>query len=371
MVVNLHGVYVWNSLGNPPKADEIEVSVLGPGHGESVVVHLGKGEWLVVDSCVDMTDPDKPSAPLKYLRSLGVNVEQDVRLIVITHWDDDHFKGIAEVVEACPNAEFCSSQVFSDEKFTSFVEAISSAALKTDGGNVANIRKVLQLLVDRGIPLKVATPSRQLYTNPVIKCWSPSDLDANMFLEYIAKMHPKAGQAYRKAIPTTPNLASVVLTIEWLDNSVLLGADMEYSNNNLCGWGAVVTEANKIGVGLSNLVKIPHHGSISGHDERMWSDLLQDKPISVISPFGKGSIFSRPPTPEDIKRIRKKSSKLYLTANHTIRTAPSNMPYAVKRSLREGMITLTSKKTPMGIVRCRRLPKAEWKSELLGVAFGV
>lgn len=33
-----------------PRLDEIEVSLLGPGYGESVVVHMGGGEWMVVDS---------------------------------------------------------------------------------------------------------------------------------------------------------------------------------------------------------------------------------------------------------------------------------------------------------------------------------
>lgn len=40
-------------LAIPPKADELEVSVFGPGIGECVVVHAGAGEWMIVDSCVD------------------------------------------------------------------------------------------------------------------------------------------------------------------------------------------------------------------------------------------------------------------------------------------------------------------------------
>jgi beta-lactamase superfamily II metal-dependent hydrolase len=371
VVVSSHGVYVWSSLGSLPGANETEISVMGPGHGESIVVHLGKGEWLVVDSCIDMTDSTKPSAPLKYLQNLGVNVKQDVKLIVVTHWDDDHFRGVADLLEACPNAEFWAPQVYSQEKFTCFIEAISSAASQTDGGNVDNIRRILHLLNDRGMPLKVASPSRQLFKSPVVRSWSPSDLDSNLFLEYIASLQPTKGQAYRKAIPATPNLASVVLTIEWSDYSVLLGADMERSSDNLRGWGAVVAETNKIGVRLSDYVKIPHHGSTNADDKRMWTDLLQKSPISVIAPFGKGSINSRPPTANDIKRVRALSNKLYLTARHTIRSAPTNMSFAVKRSLREGMITLSSKKNPIGIVRSRRLPSSPWKSELLGAAFGV
>ena len=33
----------------PPAPDELEVSLFGRGVGECAVVHLGSGEWLVVD----------------------------------------------------------------------------------------------------------------------------------------------------------------------------------------------------------------------------------------------------------------------------------------------------------------------------------
>ena len=41
------------SLAAPPRTDELEVSLFGPGVGECVIVHLGAGEWMVVDSCLD------------------------------------------------------------------------------------------------------------------------------------------------------------------------------------------------------------------------------------------------------------------------------------------------------------------------------
>lgn len=361
---------MWNKLGSPPNANEIEVTVLGPGYGESVVVHLGNGEWLIVDSCVDAEDPQKSAAPLRYLRQLGVQAESAVKFIVVSHWDDDHVKGIAEVVEACPNADFISSTVFSKEKFTCFVEAMAVGSSKTDGGNVENIHRVLQLLEARNKPIKVSTPARQLCSNPVIRCWSPSDLDANVFLEYLAQMHPSAGEGLRKAIPSKPNLASVVLTIEWPDSSVLLGADMEYSSNNQRGWGAIVSEVEKIGVKPGELVKIPHHGSATGHDERMWERLLSNKPVSVVTPFGKGPINSRPPMSSDVRRIAGKSGKMYMSARHVIPARPK-MDLAVERSIREGLITLISKKTPMGIVRHRRVGGANWGCELFGAAFRI
>src|SRR5438067_455186 len=37
----------------PPDSSELELSVFGPGRGECLVVHLGAGEWMVVDSCLN------------------------------------------------------------------------------------------------------------------------------------------------------------------------------------------------------------------------------------------------------------------------------------------------------------------------------
>src|SRR6266568_2380652 len=87
-----------------PKRDEIELSVFGPGFGECLLLHLGHGEWLLVDSCVDQRRREQPA--LAYLNRIGVDSEQAVKVIVTTHWHDDHIRGMAEVVSTCAAARF-------------------------------------------------------------------------------------------------------------------------------------------------------------------------------------------------------------------------------------------------------------------------
>lgn len=344
---------------------------MGPGYGESVVVHLGHGEWLIVDSCVDATDSKKSVAPLRYLQQLGVKVDQAVKFIIASHWDDDHIRGIGDILEACPIARFVCSHVFPADKFAIFVEAISIGSGATDGGSVRDFRKALQILSAREQPIVHATPGRKLCANPVIVSWSPSDQDATEFLYYVAQMHPKAGEPLRKATPGTGNLTSVVLSIAWPDSSVLLGADMERSSDTCRGWGAIVSETQQCGNWMqSDLVKIPHHGSQTGHDDRMWQTLLCPKPISVVVPFGRGPRQSRPPKSSDIRRISEKSGAMFLTAKHAESNRPK-MDVAVTRSLREGMIELTTQKSSFGMVRHRRVAGGQWKHELFGTAFRV
>ncbi len=362
---------MWSNLGSLPHPAEIEVTLIGPGYGESVVVHLGDGEWLIVDSCIDTTDVHKTVVPLRYLQRLGVRVEQAVKYIVVSHWDDDHARGIGDIVDACPLAHLVCSKVFPSDKFAGFVEALSIGSAATDGGAVRNFRKVLNCLVARGQPILRAAPGRRLCSNPVIQSWSPSDHDDTEFLYYVAQEHPKAGQPLRKAILGTGNLTSVVLSIDWPESSVLLGADMETSSDPRRGWGAIIAETQRIGGWVKgDLVKIPHHGSHTAHDDRMWNTLLHPNPISLVAPFGKGRVASRPPTSGDIRRIRERSRMMFVTAKRSSSKLPGR-DVAVIRSLREGMITLTSRKIPIGMARLRRQTGDLWTHELFGSAYRV
>lgn len=359
---------MWNELGAGPSCDEIELSVMGPGHGEAIVAHLGNGNWMVVDSCLDLEHEPSQSAPLKYLRKLGVQTANAVKLILVSHWDSDHIGGISLVVEASPAAKFCCSTAFTQREFVKFVSAMSVGSLATEGANVSEFHRVLQILNARKKVLTAASPGRRLQKDPIITTWSPSDYEAQLFLQFVAQEHPKAGQPMRRAIPGSPNLTSVVVGIDWEDTSVLLGADMESHVDDRRGWGAIVSTAMTTGFAKSNVVKVPHHGSHTGHDDRMWQKLLSDDPISIIAPFGKGKVDRRPPKPGDVRRINELSATTYITARRQPPKSQAGMPLAVRRSLREGSIRFYSSQSTMGIVRLRRKKGQQWTRELFGAA---
>ncbi len=358
-------------LGCLPQPDEIEITLIGPGFGESIVVHLGGGEWLIVDSCVDTSDPNKSSIPLTYLRRLGVDVHNAVKFIIVSHWDDDHVRGIGDVVAACPNARFVCSKTFPTEKFVQFVEAHALGSAATDGASIRNFQRVLNCLKANRQQIIKAVPGKRLNSAPLIQSWSPSDFDDDKFFFYLAEQHPKAGESLRKAVPASGNLTSVVLTIDWPHSSILLGADMEHSADNRSGWAAVIAEIEHLGdVAKGDLVKIPHHGSHTGHHDDMWSKLLKDAPISLIAPFGSGAYDSRPPKSSDLRRISQRSGTLFVTARHN--TPPTRRrDVGVARSLREGNITMTSRVGPIGMVRMRRNAGQSWRHELFGSAFRI
>ena len=59
----------------------------------------------------------------------------------------------------------------------------------------------------------------------------------------------------------------------------------------------------------SSLFKVSHHGSQTGHHEKIWQDLLITKPLSITTPFTRSGL----PTPDNIKRIQELSSNFLIT----------------------------------------------------------
>jgi hypothetical protein len=103
-----------------PSDDELEVSVFGPGIGECIVVHLGHREWIIVDSCCEANG--EPTA-LAYLNDIGVDVESEVKLIVASHWHDDHIRGLSRVFSECSSAVFSCAIALREKEFCTLVEA--------------------------------------------------------------------------------------------------------------------------------------------------------------------------------------------------------------------------------------------------------
>jgi hypothetical protein len=363
----------WNKLGRGPTADEIEVTVMGPGFGESIVIHIGAGEWMIVDSCKE--HGRQQVAPLRYLESIGVDPTSSVKIVAVTHWDQDHVKGIGDVVKKCTAAEFVCAKAFVKDEFQDYLEYYAIG--KQDRG-VKDIRDAFVELFESQRTVRQAIGGR-LHLKRIagiegaladfsLTSLSPSDTEHDLFLQSIASQLPSASEPLRAAVARTPNLASVVLALNWNDCAVLLGADMEHRNELDRGWNAAVGEGRRAFVPPAGLVKIPHHGSVNAHNDRMWNELLTSSPISVIAPFGKGKGDTRPPTESDIARVKARSSTVFVTAPH-VSSKSSTRNAAITRGLREGGIQTRTLKRPMGLVRFRRKANSQWGYEMFGPAF--
>ena len=77
----------------PPTPGKLVVYIFGPRPGEAQVIALPDGRWVVIDGCVQ----HGVNLPLALLREHEVN---RVDLLIITHPDFDHYRGLAELIEA-------------------------------------------------------------------------------------------------------------------------------------------------------------------------------------------------------------------------------------------------------------------------------
>jgi glyoxylase-like metal-dependent hydrolase (beta-lactamase superfamily II) len=134
---------------SPPSPEEFELSLFGPGYGEGVALHVGLGNWLIVDSCLE-PGSNQPAC-LRYLRKLGVDVATQVKLVIVTHWHDDHIRGIAQTLRECSSAlPVVSSALFADEFLQLFSLYSPSSTVARSG--IDEFHEFFKILRDRKSP---------------------------------------------------------------------------------------------------------------------------------------------------------------------------------------------------------------------------
>jgi hypothetical protein len=74
---------------HPPKENELEVSIFGPGYGESIILHIPGIGWGVVDSCTKRINGISVILPLVYLSELQPPPTK-LAFVILTHPHEDH-----------------------------------------------------------------------------------------------------------------------------------------------------------------------------------------------------------------------------------------------------------------------------------------
>ena len=269
---SLPGVKKTRELLSAPLEDEVEVTLLGPGYGESIVVHVGDGGWIIVDSCID--DSGNPQA-LDYLLSMGIDPAEAVELVVATHWHDDHIRGMNELVDACRKADFCCAGAFRHQEFLAAVHTLGGRGSFAGGSGVGELQRVFATLVEQGrIPNFVRADVR-IRTTRTCEIWSlsPHNSEFMRFLKAIAPLFPKEGDTKTRIPDVSPNNVAVVLWIRVGEIVILLGADLEAN-----GWVKIVGSRGRPQM-RGTAFKVPHHGGASAHEPSVWRAMLEDDPL--------------------------------------------------------------------------------------------
>ncbi len=341
----------------PPQANELELSLFGPGIGECAVIHLGSGEWMVVDSCKG--SDGKRSVALEYLEGMGVDVEHQVKLIVVTHWHDDHIRGLAQLVRHAGSARFACSAALRCEEFFTLVAADREVTLVEHSSGISEFSDVLDVFSSQGNGKNATGPNHwaaegsRLYSAPErgVEVWalSPSSQTITDSKAAIAAMLPVPGEAIRRFYQPEPNALSVVIMVLAPGINLLLGADLERCADEKRGWHAVINSSVNPKY-PSHVYKVAHHGSSGADMDDIWTKLLVEQAYAVITPYARGA--TPLPSSDDVKRMRQHTENIYCTAWPATKSPPRR-DSAVERTIKEMVRTHRAIRKQPGQIRAR------------------
>ncbi|MCE2447171.1 MAG: MBL fold metallo-hydrolase [Candidatus Latescibacteria bacterium] len=333
--------------GVPPKHNVMEVTLVGPGYGECILLHIGNGSWVIVDSCIGA---DSRPAALAYLHDMGLDPPEVVHLIVATHWHDDHIRGMGELVEVCGDATFCCASALRTQEFLTMMDAIASRPMSQVGSGMQELYKVRSFLEKRPAKPVFAIANRKIFSRDSCEIWSlsPFDEEVDSFLREIDRLRPQERKTKRRTPTLTPNKTAVVLLIKIDDTAILLGSDLEGR-----GWLDILAAYEGSNCKAS-VFKVPHHGSQNAHEDRVWSEMLHSEPIAALTPWKKGGRSL--PTKSDVKRILSFTRKAYATAPFDISSSKParRRNRTVEKTIREASKRISHVAPSPGMIRLRR-----------------
>lgn len=269
--------------------------VLGPGYGESVVVILPDMRVVVMDCCGDRTS--------RLLDQLGV---QQIDLLILSHPDLDHIRGIPRLLERYPPAE-----VWRYPFATLLREFAARWSTGTRGDELRRALTALDSHVEKtGLVAQVGAghepwPSAQ--AGYEVRALAPTHYDQNRaqrtFQRLLRDKHGRRkleGWIERLArggrVHDTANVVSLAATISWGEHRILLAGDvLRGSASPHSGWKGVLRllrRRDQLSL-VTNVaaVKVAHHGSYGAWEQTAWALHAKSKrPHAIIAPFSPSAL---------------------------------------------------------------------------------
>lgn len=337
-----------------PNFNDIEVTLLGPGYGESIILHY-QDSWIVIDSCKDQKT--KKSAAITYLASIDVDLSK-IKQVACTHWHDDHCSGFASLYEGATNAELVISGALQNEEFFKLIEVYTNDHQDGVRSGLDEMGKTFAIARSREKKPSFARSNQLLWRSDdgVAELYSLSP-SSNMLAESImalGRLVPVPWQI-KEPLVAKDNHIAVAMLFKVGDQAVLLGSDLEESGGARNGWSEVISDNRRPKIKCS-LYKVAHHGSETGEHASIWTDLLDFSPITLITPFSK--LVNPLPLATDRKRIRTFSSQSFLTTDVLLKRAKRNNQIT-KLIQKNNLRTLNSE---YGAIRCRLDISSETKN---------
>lgn len=299
----------------------MKLVLFGRGIGEGVLCNYDSDEWIIVDSCYGKNKDENKPAALEYLQENSINLDK-VKLIVISHFHDDHIKGMLDIVKSCTSARIFIPEALSTKEFVTYVTTIADVnATTAPQQGVSEIYNIFCEARDTNREIERTKADISLYFNQRnfarVSALSPSNLECQETLAYFIEQVKTLSESVNLELPANvrnKNLNNNCITLCISNNTnsdILLGADLEISTNIKKGWVAL-TGTQHAPKNSASVFKIAHHGSVNGHCPDSWSKLAvtNKKPIGILTPYSRQSL----PRFEQIRVLQDATSELYSTS---------------------------------------------------------
>lgn len=371
----------------PPASDQIEVCVFGPNYGECIVIHLGAGHWIVIDSCLYGPPADRRPVALAYLQTIGIDPAKAIKAVIATHWHDDHCRGLSEILSVADKAEISISNALTKAEFLRFSKRMGMNRTAIAGTKLTEFDTIIERMAARKragrVDFHLVASRTTLYTvnsvrsghgeNCSVIAMSPSQGDIFEFIERISQLMPKERETKRSISGSSPNESCVVLLNDIGPISIILGSDLENSSKPGAGWIGILASSQARAFGTegqkASVFKVPHHGSETAHNPDVWRELLTTGCFAVVTPWRRGR--GRLPARENVRDILNLTENGYCTATDArMQRSRKSRPPGVLRHLRESGVRIRRLTAPFGAVRLRMQPPltGQWSVELFGSA---
>ena len=406
---------------SPPAFDEIEVTLIGgtAGYGESILMHIGNGDWVVIDSCVNVKTGE--SAPISYLNDLNVDISQHVLYVLCTHWHDDHIKGLSSILEQCTSKTVFALSC-SDDREKWVYEMLNAYNYLGKSTVLNELTSTIAKANEKGIKvLPVKQDSLVFNVNGVkAHALSPSDEVVKKFEEEVAsaqmKYHKVLAQVIKlksmdahtiqeatileeetinsfaglieeridkgKVIQEAANLLMykdtkrveqndrcVALLVSFNNHHIVLGADLENKTaSGVTGWMSVAKCSSMNGIS-SGLFKIPHHGSETGYCNFFLKSFIKNDATMKLTAWAKGDKLI--PELEMLGKYYAHSQQMYITTTALFTKNNKEENKSIKKEMERTTEAIYELRPQLGLIRSRmkiNSPSDIWQTDYFGSA---
>lgn len=403
-----------------PDVDVAEVTLIGGphGYGESVVIHIGNGEWIIVDSCIDPST--KECLPLSYLQKMGVDIANRLKYVICTHWHKDHIDGISQLLEACGSDTIFALSCAEDRK-TLVYEYASNFDYTGRSKILEELTNTFRIVSQKQIKVKRVEQDKLIFKKGNVQCFalSPSEFEIRQFetniasamsrfnrvVDEISKMVQEPSQIieeatdiqheffksiknvldeegaeddivknsvrdlveYKDANKIEKNNRCVAMLISFGLHHVVLGADLEVSCID-SGWHSVIGCECMNGI-KANLLKIPHHGSKTGYLKEFMDHCIEPQATAKLSTWITGA--KTLPESKILKEYHAHTSNLFITNDLLLKYKNTEKDKTIRKIMNERTEEIIEILPQLGIIQSRihiDSKSNEWETTLFGSA---